>query len=83
MKTIGRPWFAARRFGYGAGVPITWQGWAVLSAMLVSLPAASIALRGWPRVLVMIALLAVFMRISAAKTEGGWRSRWRGFDDPR
>ena len=23
-----KPWFAPKRFGYGAGLPIAWQGWA-------------------------------------------------------
>jgi hypothetical protein len=25
-------WFAPKRYGYGAGLPITWQGWAVTLA---------------------------------------------------
>ncbi len=27
-------WFAAKRYGWGWGLPITWQGWAVLIAFL-------------------------------------------------
>lgn len=27
-------WFAARRFGYGAGLPIAWQGWVALGLFL-------------------------------------------------
>jgi hypothetical protein len=23
-------WFAPKRFGYGAGPPIAWQGWALI-----------------------------------------------------
>ena len=29
-----RPWFAAKRFGYGAGLPIAWQGWLVVALYL-------------------------------------------------
>ena len=25
-------WFAPKRFGYGAGLPIAWQGWVVMAA---------------------------------------------------
>jgi hypothetical protein len=32
-------WFPAKRFGWGWGLPITWQGWAVLF-VFVSLVAA-------------------------------------------
>ena len=33
----GKPWFAQKRYGYGAGLPIAWQGWAVLGAWLLAL----------------------------------------------
>ena len=81
MKTIGKPWFAARRFGYGAGVPIAWQGWAVLAAFVLGLAAATTWLSGGLRVGAITALVMVLAAISAPKTEGGWR--WRWFDDPR
>ena len=25
----GPEWFAPKRYGYGAGLPISWQGWAI------------------------------------------------------
>ena len=25
-------WFAPKRYGYGTGLPIAWQGWALLAA---------------------------------------------------
>lgn len=33
-------WFAAKRYGYGAGMPIAWQGWIALFSLMavVSLP---------------------------------------------
>ncbi len=30
-----KPWFAAKRYGYGSGLPIAWQGWAVLTAYML------------------------------------------------
>jgi hypothetical protein len=27
-------WFPAKRYGWGWGVPLTWQGWATLAAFL-------------------------------------------------
>lgn len=32
-------WFPAKRYGWGWGIPATWQGWAVLAAFLVLLMA--------------------------------------------
>jgi hypothetical protein len=30
-------WFAAKRYGWGWGLPLTWQGWAVLTAFMALL----------------------------------------------
>ncbi len=27
-------WFPAKRYGWGWGLPLTWQGWAVLAAFI-------------------------------------------------
>jgi hypothetical protein len=35
-------WFPAKRFGYGWGLPCTWQGWLVVGAYM-----AAIALLVW------------------------------------
>jgi hypothetical protein len=71
-------WFAPKRFGYGAGLPIRWQGWALLVGYI-----ALIALAGFliPYTIVgyisVIAMLtAPFVAIAARTTRGGWRWRW-------
>lgn len=77
-----KPWFAAKRYGLGAGLPIAWQGW-VLLAMHVSLIAGlAMLLGGRPTVLVPLVLFAALapMPIYAAKTRGGWRWRWGNED---
>jgi hypothetical protein len=35
MQRYVRYWFPAKRYGWGWGPPITWQGWAILVAFLV------------------------------------------------
>ena len=32
--TDGPEWFAPKRYGYGAGLPISWQGWAIAVVFL-------------------------------------------------
>ena len=29
-----RPWFRAKRYGWGWGLPLTWQGWLVLGTYI-------------------------------------------------
>ena len=35
-----RYWFAAKTYGWGWGLPLTWEGWLVLLVYLVLLPVA-------------------------------------------
>ncbi|MEO8501799.1 MAG: hypothetical protein ABI565_12845 [Vicinamibacteria bacterium] len=66
-------WFAAKRIGWGWGLPVRWQGWCVLAGYLALIGAgiyasapdqSSPALFGW----VAIATFA-FVLIVAAKGE--------------
>ena len=71
-------WFAPRRYGYGAGLPIAWQGWAVLAGFFVLLGLTSLLLRKSPLGLASVAIMltAIFIVIAARTTRGGWRWRW-------
>ena len=78
----GPEWFAPKRYGYGSGLPIAWQGWAITAAFL----GFAITVSVWfdDRPLVTLALMvpatAAFLTIVAKTTRGGWRWRW-GDDD--
>lgn len=74
-------WFAPRRYGYGAGRPIAWQGWAL--SLFYCLAVSGVALSA-PRlhpaqvpvaIAGIVALTALFVLIVAKRTRGGWR--WR------
>jgi hypothetical protein len=70
-------WFAPKRFGYGSGWPISWQGWAITLGYVAIVFGLSLALH--PRPVQLIAALALptilFMVVCARTTRGGWR--WR------
>ena len=76
----GKPWFAAKRYGYGSGLPISWEGWAVLTIFVLAVLAAAICLAGLWRIAAFVGLTALFMLIAARKTAGGWR--WRKGEEP-
>lgn len=76
---MGKPWFNPKRFGYGAELPCSWEGWAVLVVFMGVTVGVSYAfddshwrLRAVVGVLAIVALLVIV----AAKTRGGWRWRW-------
>ena len=71
-------WFAPKRYGYGAGLPISWQGWTVL--LLFIALTLGIAFRFGDRPLIALAGIlpasALLILIAARTTRGGWRWRW-------
>lgn len=74
----GPEWFAPKRYGYGAGPPISWQGWALMAGYFVVVAGLVVALRNRPAALI-AALLPptfAFIVITAKTTRGGWRWRW-------
>lgn len=68
-------WFAPKRHGYGSGLPIAWQGWAVLTGFLVLTTGSAAIFADRPLVLfsIVVPLTAVFLFIAARTTPGGWR----------
>ncbi|RZP17847.1 MAG: hypothetical protein EVA34_10565 [Erythrobacter sp.] len=74
-------WFAPKRFGYGAGLPIAWQGWALLAGYIAVMLAPTPLLE-WDPILgtgiaaaAWIVASALFLWVAKRKTRGGWR--WR------
>ena len=77
------PWFRHKTYGYGAGLPMAWQGWVVLLvfalAVIVTMLGSDFFLTGWMRmaartggILISVVILAI---VTKGRTEGGWR--WR------
>jgi hypothetical protein len=69
-------WFAAKRYGYGSSLPITWQGWLVLAAFVAGVLLVGLELSGASRIIGILVCVAAFGIICFLKTEGGWRWRW-------
>ena len=71
-------WFAPKRYGYGVGLPISWQGWAVLLAYIGVVGLAAWLLRPTPMNILAVVLPATVavLLITMRTTRGGWRWRW-------
>jgi len=61
-------WFPAKRYGWGWGPPVTWQGWAVLVVWIAAVIVASIVTLGsaqrwelfaWAMVILVVAIVVV------------------------
>ena len=78
MSDDGPEWFAAKRYGYGSGLPIAWQGWAVTLGFMAIIFAALLLFRNKPIALfaILVPAVAALMIITAKTTRGGWRWRW-------
>ncbi|MFL6734733.1 MAG: hypothetical protein ACJ8EY_08555 [Sphingomicrobium sp.] len=75
-------WFAAKRYGFGSGAPIAWQGWVILIAYLIIVLGSAAMFSNRPLVLMSIVapVTALLILITARTTRGGWRWRWGGED---
>jgi len=83
-KPPRRYWFAAKTFGWGWGLPLTWEGWLVLIAYLIALP---VAVAFFPPDRNMPGFLASVFGLSGVLVAICWRKgeppKWRwGRDEP-
>ena len=76
--TRPREWFVPKRFGFGAGWPIAWQGLALLGAYLALVLIAVTLFEDRPLAIAVILVPAALclLLITARTTRGGWRWRW-------
>jgi hypothetical protein len=74
----GPEWFAPKRYGLGAGPPISWQGWTLTIAFIAVAIGVAVEFASRPLVVfaVLTPLMIVFALIAARTTRGGWRWRW-------
>jgi hypothetical protein len=74
----GPEWFAPKRYGYGAGLPISWQGWALTIGFIFLALALAFTMSNRPlqRIAVLAPFVIGFSIICARTTRGGWRWRW-------
>ncbi|MGB5077885.1 MAG: hypothetical protein WBO17_10435 [Sphingorhabdus sp.] len=83
------PWFRTRRYGYGAGLPFKWQGWATVGLYLLALAGIGLLSKqgsAFPRAMAFALFLgttALFIAICRHRTEGGWKWRWGDRDRTR
>jgi hypothetical protein len=76
------PWFRAKKFGYGAGLPFKWQGWAVLGLYVLAMTGLGLladnndAMPTIATIALMLFVTGIFLLIVRKRTEGGWK--WRG-----
>lgn len=71
-------WFAPKRYGFGAGLPIAWQGWAVLAgfAMVVGVSIGVFGPRNPMVAVLIVPAIAALIVVMVRTTKGGFRWRW-------
>lgn len=69
-------WFPAKRYGWGWGIPVTWQGWAVMVLFFILLIAVAVTV---PPQLAPAKFIAYVVILSLALTGVCW---WKG-EPPR
>jgi hypothetical protein len=82
LSDDGPEWFAPKRYGYGPGLPVTWQGWAFMLSSIAITVGLCLALRDHPLQLTaaLIPLIVAMLVIGCRKTRGGCQWRFGGED---
>lgn len=73
-------WFSAKRYGYGAALPISWQGWLVTALYFAVAIGSAFLFARRPVILLSIVFPAtvIYLLIAARTTKGGMRWRQGG-----
>jgi hypothetical protein len=70
-----KPWFPVKRFGYGVGLPIAWEGWLVLSLYVAAMILCGVLLPKLAFVITAIPLTAAVLYVCYVRSDGEWRYR--------
>jgi hypothetical protein len=76
---MGKPWFRVKRYGFGAGWPCSWEGWALVIGFLVVVMTSSLVLverNPGLHLGVVLASTAIVLVVSWRKSDGPWKWRW-------
>jgi len=78
MTSDHRYWFPAKRYGWGWGLPIAWQGWAVLFGFLGLIFAGAVSIRPHQHligfIVYVVVMICLFTGVCWLKGEP---ARWR------
>lgn len=76
MAVAGKkPWFAVKRYGYGVGLPISWEGWLVLSAYLLVVIGSALFMSAVTTLVVVTVTTPLFVYVAYVRSDAEWR--WR------
>ncbi len=72
-----RYWFPAKRYGWGWGMPRTWQGWGVIGSAILVIAAASLmpSIWRWAIVLATVFLTLLICIKKGEPTQWRWGER--------
>ena len=70
-----KPWFRVKRYGYGVGLPIAWEGWAVLFLYLSAATLSAVLLSPLPAAIVIFFSTAAVLYVAYIRSDDEWR--WR------
>jgi VIT1/CCC1 family predicted Fe2+/Mn2+ transporter len=80
-------WFKPKRYGYGAGLPTSWEGAALIAGFIAIVAAIGgllpmlfedKPLGALIAITIVVMLTVPFLIVCEKRTEGGWRWRWGG-----
>jgi hypothetical protein len=78
---MGKPWFRVKEYGFGAGLPCSWEGWTTLAVFVTAivgvsfLPPALTLAHPWLDTVIRVGLILGVITVAWLKSDGPWL--WR------
>lgn len=75
---MSKPWFRAKRYGVGAGLPCSWEGWLVTAAFFAVVIVTGVLAEQHPglRIATILIAFAAFCAVARLKSDAPWKWRW-------
>jgi hypothetical protein len=77
MPSAVRYWFPAKRYGWGWGPPITWEGWAILGAYVALITVGAAVITKHSLVAFIAYAIVLSVLVAAICWWKGEPPRWR------
>lgn len=68
-------WFRVKRYGYGVGLPVAWQGWLVLALHLAAIMLSGMIFSGAGALAAAVVLTPAVLWLAHEHSDAPWR--WR------
>ena len=78
QRNRDKAWFRVKKYGYGVGLPITWQGWLLLFGYIFTIAITAVLHSKAASFVALLVLTPIVLGVAYLRSDEDWR--WRNGD---